>query len=119
MQISLDSRFLLYLLLIAFFLGALVWLFICNLTTRGRGIEGSFLVDDEGDQNAVEAEIRAGGVTESFNVKKKGKQNLEKAKIICGGSNGTADSEQNYLLNILFQVIAYLFGGGPYGDKNK
>lgn len=49
---------------------------------RGRGIEGSFLVDDEGDQNAVEAEIRAGGVTESFNVKKKGKQNLEKAKII-------------------------------------
>ncbi|BAT94325.1 hypothetical protein VIGAN_08092000 [Vigna angularis var. angularis] len=81
MQILLDSRFLVYLLLIVFFLGALIWLFICNLT-RPTGIEGSFLADDEGELNAVEAEIRAGGITNSFNIKKKGKQNFEKAKII-------------------------------------
>ncbi|XP_047161768.1 uncharacterized protein LOC124831734 [Vigna umbellata] len=119
MQILLDFRFLVYLLLIVFFLGALIWLFICNLT-RPTGIEGSFLADDEGELNAVEAEIRAGGITNSFNIKKKGKQNFEKAKIICNGSNGTESSEQNYLLSILFQVIAYFFGGGTYhGDKNK
>ncbi|KAK7357215.1 hypothetical protein VNO80_16499 [Phaseolus coccineus] len=120
MQTPLDPSFLVNLLLVAFVLVALI-LFIYNLT-RTRGIHDSFINEDEGQQIAAEAEIKAEGISNSFKNAKKGKQILGKAKIICDSSKA-ANPEQNIFLKILDLLIAYFFRGqrhrAHHEDKKK